>query len=228
MRCPSLLISLMSKTVVIILISVLCIIALSQPAEAFTWAEIEDAGELPETAQDITNITKNEPLEFITGHLESPTDVDMYAIFVTGGGDFSATTVGWTIDVDTQLTLFDSTGIGVYSNDDFATANRQSTLPAFNMLTPTAPGIYYLAISDFDYDPVSGEGYIFPHPDSIGSDTDVNGPTGPGGASPITGWDGISTFGGGSYTIALTGAVAVARLPKNSNIPAMLMLLLSD
>jgi len=215
----------MSKTVVIILVSVVCIIALSQPAEAFTWAEVEDAGDLPETAQ---NITHNGPLEFIVGYLDSPTDVDMYAIFITGGGDFSATTVGWTIDVDTQLSLFDSTGIGIYSNDDLAAANRQSTLPAFNPLTPTTPGIYYLAISDWDYDPVSGEGYIFPHPSNIGSDTDVNGPTGPGGSSPIIGWDGISTIGGGSYTIALTGAAAVARLPKNTNIPAMLMLLLSD
>jgi len=192
---------------------------------AFTWAEIEDAGDLPETAQ---NIVGNGPLEFIVGYLDSPTDVDMYVIFITGGGGFSATTVGWTSDVDTQLTLFDSTGTGIYSNDDFAAGNLQSTLPAFNMLTPTVPGIYYLAISDWDYDPVSFEGYIFPHPSSIGSDTDVNGPTGPGGALPITAWEGISTIGGGSYTIALTGSAAIEPAPKNANIPAMLMLLLSD
>jgi hypothetical protein len=225
MKGPLLLIGLMSKTMVILLVFVFCIIALSQPAEAFTWAEVEDAGNLPETAQ---NITQNGPLEFITGYLESPTDIDMYAIFITGGGNFSATTVGWTIDVDTQLTLFDSSGIGIYSNDDFSNGSWQSTLPAFNPRTPTTPGIYYLAISDWDYDPVSDEGYIFPHPSSIGSDTDLNGPTGPGGSSPITGWDGISTIGGGSYTIALTGASGVARLPQNANIPAMLMLLLGD
>ena len=215
----------MSKSIFILLISVSAMLFFSQQAMAFTWTEVDDAGELPSTAQSTAG---DGPLEFITGSLESPTDVDMYVIFITGGGNFSATTVGWTMDVDTQLTLFDASGSGIYSNDDAATGTRQSTLPAFNPLTPTTPGIYYLAISDWDYDPVSDEGYIFPHPDSIGSDTDVNGPTGPGGGSPITGWDGISTLGGGSYTIALTGATAVARLPKNADIPAMLMLLLSD
>jgi hypothetical protein len=219
------LLSPMSKILVILLVSGIFIITFSQLSGAFTWTEVEEAGDLPGTAQ---KINQNGVLEFITGSLESPTDVDMYVIFIAGGGNFSATTVGWTIDVDTQLTLFDFSGSGIYSNDDAATGIRQSTLPAFNLLTPTTPGIYYLAISDWDYDPVSDEGYIFPHPDNIGSDTDVNGPTGPGGGSPITGWDGVSTIGGGSYTIALTGATAVARIPKNANIPAMLMLLLSD
>jgi len=138
--------SLMSKTMGILLVSIMTIITPSQLAEAFTWAEVEEAGDLPGTAQ---NITQNGPLEFITGSLASPTDVDMYAIFITGGGNFSATTVGLTTDVDTQLTLFDSSGIGIYSNDDFATDNHQSTLPAFDPLTPTIPGLYYLAISDW-------------------------------------------------------------------------------
>ena len=149
----------MSKTIgfILVLVSVMTIITFSQPVEAFTWTEVEDAGDLPGAAQKITN---DGPLEFITGSLTSPTDVDMYAIFITGGGNFSATTVGWTTDVDTQLTLFDSSGIGVYSNDDFTTNTRQSTLPALDPLTPTTPGLYYLAISDWDYDPLSAEGFI--------------------------------------------------------------------
>jgi len=217
--------SLMSKTMGILLGSVMTIIIFSQLAEAFTWTEVEEAGDLPGTAQEITS---DGPLEFITGSLASPTDVDMYAIFITGGGNFSATTVGWTIDVDTQLTLFDASGNGIYSNDDFDTDNLQSTLPALNPLTPTIPGLYYIAISDWDYDPLSDGGYIFPHPDGVLSYTVVDGPTGPGGGSPVTGWDGISTIGGGSYTIALTGATAIAHLPKPANLPWMLLLLLSD
>ena len=209
----------------ILLVSVLTVIGFPELAMPFTWVEVEDAGNLPSTAK---KIAKYETLEFITGSLESPTDVDMYAIYIIGDGSFSATTVGWTIDVDTQLTLFDSSGIGIYSNDDFATDIRQSTLPAFHPLTPLTPGIYYLAISDWDYDPVSEEGYIFPHPDSIDSDTAIEGPNGPGGSSPITGWDGVSLTGGGSYIIALTGAATVARLSKGTALPGVLLLLLDQ
>ena len=225
MKGRQMLLSVMLKMLGMLLVSVMTLITFFQLAEAFTWTEVEEAGDLPGTAQ---LITQNEALEFITGSLSSPTDVDMYAIFITGGGNFSATTVGWTADVDTQLTLYDSSGIGIYSNDDFATDNNQSTLPAFHPLTPITPGLYYLAISDWDYDPISDGGYIFPHPTSGLSDTDVAGPTGPGGASPVTGWDGISLIGGGSYTIPLTGATAIAHLPKQTNLPSILLLLLSD
>ena len=225
MKGRQMLLSIMLKTMRMLLVSVMTLITFFQMAEAFTWTEVEEAGDLPGTAQ---LITQNEALEFITGSLSSPTDVDMYAIFITGGGNFSATTVGWTADVDTQLTLFDSSGIGIYSNDDFATDNPQSTLPAFNPLTPTTPGIYYLAISDWDYDPLSDGGYIFPHATGGLSDTAVDGPTGPGGGSPITGWGGISTIGGGSYKIALTGATAIAHLPKQPNLSSILLLLLGD
>lgn len=204
---------------VILLVSVMTIISFSQQAVAFTWAEVNDAGQLPGTSQ----ITTGEGLlEFITGFLESPTDVDMYAIFITGSGSFSATTVGWTTGVDTQLTLFDSSGYGIYSNDDDATDGLQSTLP--DRYLP--PGIYHLAISDWDWDPVSDEGFIFPsHYPFLHLRAEVEGPTDVGGGSPITGWDGLSTSGGGSYTIALTGAATSASVPKPSIMPWLLLLL---
>ena len=228
MKVRLMLLNVMLKMMGMLLVSVMTILTLFQLAEAFTWTEVEEAGDLPGTAQRITQNEANEALEFITGSLSSPTDVDMYAIFITGGGNFSATTVGWTVDVDTQLTLYDSSGIGIYSNDDFATDIPQSTLPAFNPLTPTTPGLYYLAISDWDYDPLSDGGYIFPHPTTGLADTAVDGPTGPGGGLPVNGWGGISTIGGGSYTIALTGATGVGHLPKQTNLPSILLLLLSD
>jgi hypothetical protein len=228
MKGRLMLLNVILKMMGMLLVSVMTIITFFQLAEAFTWTEVEEAGNLPGTAQRINQNEANEALEFITGSLSSPIDVDMYAIFITGGGNFSATTVGWTVDVDTQLTLYDSSGIGIYSNDDFDTDNLQSTLPAFNPLTPITPGLYYLAISDWDYDPLSDGGYIFPHPAGGLSDTAIDGPTGPGGGLPVTGWDGISTIGGGTYTIALTGATAVAHLPKQTNLPSILLLLLSD
>ena len=197
----------MSKTIVILLVSFMTIILFSQKAMAFTWIEVDDAGQLPGTAQIPVG---DGPLEFIEGFLDSPTDVDMYAIYINGDGSFSATTVGWTTEVDTQLTLYDSSGMGIYSNDDDdATDSAQSTLPSFHLLTPTNPGLYYLAISDWDWDPVSDGGlFIFPHPDNTLSDTAVYGPTGPGGELPVIGWAGLSTSGGGLYTIALTGTAS--------------------
>jgi hypothetical protein len=212
----------MSKTTIILLISIMTIFSFSQQAMAFNWAEVDDAGELPGTAQTTYG---DGSLEFITGFLESPTDVDMYEIFITGSGSFSATTVGWTTGVDTQLTLFDSSGYGVYSNDDESTDVVQSTLPD-RYLTP---GLYYLAISDYDWDPVSDEGFIFPsHYPFLHLRTEVEGPTDVGGGSPITGWDGLSTIGGGSYTIALTGAATSASAPKPSTMPWIPLLLLGD
>ena len=215
------------KNMAPLLISVVAILSFSQQAMAFTWTEVDDAGEVPLTAQATAG---DEPLELITGFLESPTDVDMYAIFITDESSFSATTVGWTTGVDTQLTLFDSSGMGVYSNDDdVSTDGVQSTLPAFHPLTPTTPGFYYLAISDWDWDPVSEGGYIFPsHYPFFHLRTDVEGPTDDGGGSPIIGWDGLSTMGGGSYTIALTGATFSAPAPKPAIMPWLPLLLLDN
>ena len=159
------------NTMVISLVFVLSMISFSQQADAFTWAEVGDAGELPSTAQITTG---DGILEFIDGYLESPTDVDMYVIYITGSENFSATTVGWTTGVDTQLTLYDSSGHGVYSNDDESADVAQSTLPD-RFLTP---GLYYLAISDWDWDPVSDEGFIFPsHYPFLNLRADVEGST---------------------------------------------------
>jgi PEP-CTERM motif-containing protein len=60
------------------------------------------------------------------------------------------------------------------------------------------PGLYFLAISGFDRDPVSGDHPIFPRQ----TGPFVFGPTGPGGANPITGWTGTA-FSGGKYIIDL-------------------------
>ena len=209
----------LSKSMVILVFSVATMLSFSQPAVAFTWTEVDDAGELPGTAEITTG---KGPLEFIDGFLESPTDVDMYAIYITGSKSFSATTVGWTDGVDTQLTLFDSSGYGIYSNDNESNDVLQSTLPE-RFLTP---GLYYLAVSDYDWDPVSDEGYIFPsHYPFLNLRNEVEGPTDVGGGSPITGWDGLSSIGGGSYTIALTGATSSVFAPKPSAMPWLPLLL---
>jgi hypothetical protein len=153
-----------------------------------------DAGGLPATAQDLTGAGVNT----INGTLDDA-DIDMYEVCVDGGGTFSASSVGGT-SVDTQLFLFDSSGRGVYANDDETEdVVSQSLLPSGHALTPQARGEYYLAVGAYNIDPLGAEEPIF------GPGTGVVGPTGPGGGEPVSGWGGRSG-GPGPYTLTLTGA----------------------
>jgi hypothetical protein len=173
----------------------LAVLAVASAATAQVIEGPGDAGDLPATAQVTAGIGA---LTSISGTIGSATDADLYQIFITGGGTFSATTAstpGTTLG-DPQLFLFNAAGIGVYANDDFG-GSLQATLPAGNPLTPTAPGLYYLAITSFNRDPVSPGGVIFP----VGT---LVGPTGPGGGQPVSGYTG--TGGTGTYAIRLTGA----------------------
>jgi hypothetical protein len=132
---------------------------------------------------------------------------DMYLIHIDGGGTFSATTVGGA-SFDTELFLFDANGKGVYANDDASGDFAPSTLRANHSLTPITPGDYYLAITQCCSAPISDAGQIFTIAGA--NHRALSGPTGPGGASPVTGYTGgfVQTPGGGSYQIFLTGAHA--------------------
>jgi hypothetical protein len=174
-------------------------------ATATTWTEVGDAGDLPPNAQAVTG---EGPLTSISGTISNANDEDMYKICLLGGKTFSARTASGSVIIDPQLFLFDAAGLGVYANDDDGPLTQQSHLPAGHPLTPTLPGIYYLAISAWNNDPVSSGGLIFPD-DPVSNNTAV-GPTGPGGGSPISGWTSggntLSIAAGGGYTITLTGA----------------------
>lgn len=206
-------------------------------ASAQTWTKTGTPGNLPATAQVVTGVG---PLLSITGSLtfsvtgsERTTapvsNPDMYQILVDGGGTFSASTVGTDGTLfDSQLFLFDSSGKGVYMNDDDANAfGARSTLPlAINStLSPLTPGIYYLAIAAFGANPASTStaNLIFPAPSTSTSFSGVYGPTGPGGSGSIGRW----VLGGndvetGSYTINLTGASFVPAPEPNSMVVLLL------
>jgi len=163
-------------------------------------SEVGDAGNLPGTAQDPGGVG---PLTSIVGSAGGG-DEDMYRICITNPSAFSATTLQMA-SFDTQLFLFDSTGRGVYSNDDVG-LTLESLLPPGHPNSPTAVGIYFLAINSWDNEAQNAGGLIFGNV----LFTDVNGPTGPGGANPITSWDGNVLSGGGLYAIVLTGAAATS------------------
>lgn len=185
-------------------IGLLAALLTASPARASIWTEVGNAGGLPSTAQ-ATFPSGDQSLTAIFGALTglgAAGDVDVYQIFIANPAAFSASTVNlFGTAADTQLFLFNAAGRGVYANDDASAATRRSTLPAGHPSGPQAPGIYYLAISSFDRDPVSVGGLIFPSFPF----TSVFGPTGPGGASPVTAFAGGGQFQG-TYRIDLTGA----------------------
>jgi Ca2+-binding RTX toxin-like protein len=143
--------------------------------------ESGDAGQLLSDAQVISSGTAT--LSSIAGTISNNNDVDLYQLALPGGGTFSATTVGGA-DFDTQLFLFNQNGNLVDQNDD-SIGTLQSTLPASPSISLDA-GIYYLAISSFNNDPLG---------------------------SPLGGFSNEG-FSSGNYTLFLTGVSAAP--PENA------------
>ncbi|HEX6810140.1 MAG TPA: hypothetical protein VF384_00830 [Planctomycetota bacterium] len=170
--------------------------------DAQTWVEAGEAGNLPATAQTPVGVGA---LTQIDGNLNDPAeptgagnDRDMYLIQIDNPATFTATTVGGTV-LDTQLFLFQQSGLGVSFNDDSGITTQSALSGAF----VPAPGLYLIAVSRFDRDP-TGLGL------EIWADTPFTterAPDGPGAANPIDGWNGIGATGiTGSYSIFLTSA----------------------
>jgi hypothetical protein len=182
-----------------VLACVLAVGIVAPAAAAATWAEVGDAGQLPATAQRPVSTAlgpmPGNALTEITGTIAGTAGADMYRICKLGNSNSSATTaVAPGTLGDPQLFLFNTGGFGLQGNDDIAIADLQAELPP----TFFSFGVYYLAISGYNADPVSVGGLIFP--DTFPG---VVGPTGPGGGSPISDW--VGTEGTGTYRITLTG-----------------------
>lgn len=160
-----------------------------------------DAGDTPSTAQDLTT----QVVDSISGTFAGA-DSDLFRVCLSGGGSFSASTVGVTDPgTNTQLFLFDAAGMGIYADDD-AAGTEQSTLPAGHPLTPAAAGEYLLGVSPYDRDPQSAAGAIFNNvPYLVGAD-------GRGAAAPVERWWG-GLRASGAYTVSLTGTRACESVP---------------
>ena len=106
------------------------------PALADTGSEAGDTGDLPASAQEVGPAGS---LEAIDGSIAGFADRDVYKICLTGGGNFSASTVGRT-GWDTQLFLLDSQGRAVYANvcQMRICALRPRSLKTFRMKTCAA------------------------------------------------------------------------------------------
>lgn len=157
-----------------------------------------DVGDLPATAASADG--QSGTLSAIRGSLGTD-DVDMYLIDICDASAFSATTVG-NATIDTQLFIFNTSGIGVvFNDDDPGGAGLQSTIS--NAFIP-GNGQYYLAITGYNRDPLDAAGGL------IWANTPFNverTPDGPAAGNPIAGWSGAPATG--AYRIALTGACFV-------------------
>lgn len=161
------------------------------------WTEAADAGQLRGSAQAPVG---SGALTQINGVLAA-NDADMYIIDIRTPTAFKATTVAGS-SVDTQLSLFDEKGRGVTFNDD--SIGMQSTLTSAFVLLP---GRYYLAVSEYDRDPLSRNGQ------QIWNDTPYaveRRPDGPVRTEEIESWGGFTGIGG-SYSIFLEGTAYPAR-----------------
>jgi len=184
----------------------------------FVWVESgpDGAGDLLATAQATYDSSYN-ALDGIQGMLTSMVpvngnplyQVDLYKIRISDWATFSATTdLAGNGALDSALFLLDSSGSGVYMNDD-SNGGMLSTLPAGNAAGPLANGIYYLAVALGGASALDALGQaLF----DSGNFDDVLGGNGNG---PLASWTtSFPSFDESpwSYRIALTGAT-------NSDIP---------
>ncbi|MBD2463440.1 filamentous hemagglutinin N-terminal domain-containing protein [Oscillatoria sp. FACHB-1407] len=153
--------------------------------------EIGDAGQLLDTAQPI-DAADGTRFNAIAGNLNYDNDVDLYQLYLRQGVPFQASTVSGT-NVDTQLFLFDSRGVGLLTNDD-SSNTLQSALPLDAPIIPAVSGTYYLGISSQFNAPLSSEGRIF---------SQLEEPNGPGAGLPLSSWNTSRVNDRGPYVITL-------------------------
>ncbi|MCL6536217.1 MAG: DVUA0089 family protein [Armatimonadetes bacterium] len=169
-----------------------------------------DAGDLPATAQIISNSNAQAcqtPVPRIRGRLGAD-DVDMFVICITDPTAFSASTVGSTA-WDTQLWLFKCNGRGVVHNDDNPDTGGGLQSRIDNRTNCIQqPGVYLLAISRYNRDPVARDGQPIWNP--TGSGNAVRCPDGIRADQPVAAWAGATLPPVERYFIQLTGASFVS------------------
>ena len=179
---------------------IFALVLIPTQVKAVSFTQTKEAGETLTSAQVIPSGPLS--LESISGTISQTNPANLFKIFLTGGKTFSATTkINPGSLADPQLFLFDSSGKGIYANDDESINTQQATLPK-GEFSPSDAGIYYLGISGFDYNPVGTNGSkIFPDFPDVDFKTVVKSS---GDGFQLEEFDGL-ILDGGSYNITLTG-----------------------
>jgi hypothetical protein len=159
-----------------------------------------DAGKLPGTANVTVGVGS---LTRICGSLGAGAGGgDMYEIMITNS-TFTALTSGVGVNgiADPALYLFDSTGHGLFANNDISGASTQAGFT----LTGLTPGLYFLAIVPDNQQPEHGASLIFG--DITGTNTTVFTPV--IGTTHVDGWTNAGDSSG-DYSITLRNAAFAA------------------
>lgn len=173
------------------------------------WVEQGDAGSTLGTAQvPIAPQAGILSLRSISGTLSGSSDgvndrEDCYFFSVTEASGFRIRPIS--SNFNAVLYLFNVTlnfeGLGLLANDN---ENSDSILPQIlpaatdsTGVLLTTPGNYLLAVAGAGRVPVSRTGAIF----NFASPTEISGPDGPGGLSPLLGWTGDGPTG--DYTLTI-------------------------
>lgn len=204
------------------LLALAALALLAPAAHAQTFGEMGDAGQTLATAQDASAVTFSQ----ITGSIATPADADLFKIYISSPGTFSASTINTVTNaggLDTDLFLFDSTGHGIATNDDGSGLSIDAALPAGNALYKNLPaGIYYLGISISGNEPVNANNQLIFTGYPGGDTTAVRGPA--SGLNPTT----LAAFNAfnsdttiGAYQIDFAGvSAAPAAAPEPSQYAA--------
>lgn len=195
--------------------SLLALSLLVNPAHAVDWTEVGDAGQLLNTAQEPTGDGR---LRNIYGTISTNNDVDLYRLYISDPTTFSASVNSTSGDLDSAIALFNEGGYALYANDDAMLGTRNAGLPAGNVHGPQAPGWYHLAVVPLGTPPVSGDGFTLDNhmfPNVSPPYTQILTATGPGGASPLTGWAPVENSAtiNEEYRLRLSG-VEVSPIPE--------------
>lgn len=168
---------------------------LAAVAQAQSWSEAGDAGELVGTAQ-VTTGTGG--LSLLTGTLSAHNDIDVYCIQLTAVPPAGLPLVSLNpcaSMADPSVYLFSSAGLGVNANMTCAGGMKEVTAPNVSL----SPGLYYVAVAHYDWMPDSLGGNIWQQ-----AFTGPLLPNGPGAGSALNGWVGPQTFTPATgYTLTL-------------------------
>lgn len=193
----------------------IALIALASAASAQDWHEHVNGGGDAVQLPPGQNTVGSGPLASLSGVMDVTEDVDTFLIRICCPTLFSATTSGGLPVWNSQLFLFfgpghpTPMGVGIAANDDSPVGGEppQSRIPVGALTTSLTPGLYLIAISANDSDPLDVNGEIFP-------DLPLNGVHPPNaGSGPVTGWSPGALPPSGAYTITLTGVCFACALP---------------
>ena len=187
---------------------------------AQTYAGGSTAGDLPATAEVVPGVA-GVTYTNISGTTLATNNIytgDMYEITIATPETFTASTTAFfpgANNFDTQLSLFNSSGVGIVTNDDAASGGEQSSLSTGGALL--APGNYYLLITGSGNYPVDSTGaLIFPN---FTTGVNPEGTYAATSALPIAGFTGNSNEGG-NYDIGIT-VIPSALVPEPSTAAAI-------